>query len=770
MELRGQRKSGLLLGFLMTYSMNLLMLKAMYLEPPFSQVFIMSLLIWSTIYFIVCQHRHLKKIRFLLLSIIVFCLFSLLPKEILRIAFFNRPYVFQALTSTFRLINGPVIVEYILWYPKYLFGYTTDVPRSFDILFLITTFSLISVLYANLIVKKRRFIYFTIPIALFIFQWYRYIEGVSNLFNLYGAALILYYISTIYLERITKGDEKNSSFKHYKYRTLMGFGSIMVILTILTSNMVINVISLTKINERMNNVFPGVLGLRSEYTTARQSRFYFESTPYQPLGDRLGGSITQRDIMVMRVDSNLPLLYLRGRVKNIYTGYSWYSDGSENTNSRDSSFDVEGVTFEGDIERAEVTIYTDNILTSTVFLPYFPIEIEANGRRISYNEDLEMYFRRSFFRGIEGSYTIKSNLPKNRKGEFSIIDDREVKREKYLMLPDNLPSRIYWLAEEITKDYSTDYEKIKVLEKYLVENHTYSLTVPDIPEDRDFVDYFLFDERVGYCTYYASSLAVMGRLLGIPTRYVEGFLLPEEKGDSGFYEVKAERAHAWVEAYIEDIGWINLEPTAPYYVEEVLEEAEEDVSEGEVASGDLLNQSGLELEGLMEGDNFPVSEGDSIYNSHGENNNIAILMIISLIVIIGVRLIYLYYRDRRVFSKMDHRRCITRNYYVIISLYSFIKQLPFDSYSPLQFFEIINKNLVEIDISDDIIYIVNKAFYSNENIKGEEAENISELRFSVEKVVKRKIGRIKYLYHRYVLGDFYRKGDINGTLRKNTSP
>lgn len=770
MELRGQRKSGLLLGFLMVYSVNLLMLKAMYLEPPFYTVFIVNLLIWSITYFIVCQHKHLRKMRTLFLSIISFLIFSLIPQEILRLIFLYRPGISEALRNTSQLINGPKVIEFMLWYPRYMLGYTTDIPKTFDIVLLIITFSLISILYANLIIKKKKFIYFIIPIILFIFEWYRYIEGVSKLFNVYASAIILYYISTIYIDKISRVDKENSSFKYYKYKTLMYFGSAMVIITIFISNLIIGFVSLSTINEKMSDIFPGILGLRSEYKRAEQSKFSFGSTPYQPLGNRLGGSITEQDVLVMRVDSNMPLIYLRGRVNNIYTGYSWYSDSSEIVKTKASSFEVEGMEFVGEMERSEVTIYPDNILTSTVFLPYFPIEIEADGRRISYNEDLEMYFRRGFFKGVEGSYTIKSVLPKNKKGEINVIDGRDIKKEKYLQLPPNLPYRITWLSEEITRDYNTDYEKIKALENYLVENHTYSLNVSDIPEGEDFVDYFLFDDKVGYCTYYASALAVMGRTLGIPTRYVEGFILPEKRGDSGLYEVKAERAHAWVEAYIEDMGWINFEPTSPYYVEEIVEEVEEEILEDKtLEERDLIDQRRRDLQMLMEED-IPTAEGDFAYNPKGKNRNIDKLITMILIIIIATRFIYLYYRDKRIFSKIDHRRYIMKNYYVIISLYSFIEVLPFEQHSPLQFLKIVNKNLLAIDISDDIIYSVNKAFYSNENINPQEAEAMNELRISVERVVKQKIGKVRYLYHKYLLGDFYRKGDINGTLRKNTSP
>lgn len=771
MELRGQRKSGLLLGFLMVYSVNLLILKAMYLEFPFSKVFTINLAIWSIVYFIACQHRYLKKMRTLFIAMVSFFLVALLPEGILEVIFFSRSNVFEALRNASQLINSPKVVEFILWYPKFMFGYTIEIPKTFDTIFVITTFALISIGYANLIIKKKRFIYFILPITFFIFEWFRYVEGVSKLFNIYGAAIILYYISVIYIDKLSAVDRKNSSFKYYKYKTIMYFGSILVIVTIVTSNLIINAISLSNINDKMSDIFPGILELRSEYTKAKQSKFAFGNTPYQPLGNKLGGSIIEKDLLVMRVDSNIPLIYLRGRVNNIYTGYSWYSNNDEIIKSGSSSFEVDGVDFKGDLEMAEVTIYPDNILTSTVFLPYFPIDIEADRRNISYNSDLEMYFRRGFFRGVEGSYTIKSVLPKNRKGEINIIDERDIERDKYLQLPDNIPYRISWLAEEITKDYNTDYEKIKALEKYLVDNHTYSLTVSDIPEGKDFVDYFLFDDKKGYCTYYASALAVMGRTLNIPTRYVEGFVLPEERGESGFYEVKAERAHAWVEAYIDDKGWINFEATSPYYVEAIVKEVEEDSMEDEVVKErDLLDQRRRDLERLMGEEDIPIPEGDLVYNPNEKSINIDRLIVLILLIIIASRFIYLYYRNKKAFSKTNHRKYIMKNYYIIISLYSFIEGLPFEKYSPLQFFKIVNKNLLEIAVSDDIIYSVNKAFYSNENIDLEETNAINELRISLERVVKQKIGKGNYIYHKYLVGDIYRKGDINGTLRKNTSP
>jgi hypothetical protein len=66
--------------------------------------------------------------------------------------------------------------------------------------------------------------------------------------------------------------------------------------------------------------------------------------------------------------------------------------------------------------------------------------------------------------------------------------------------------------------------------------------------------------RRGYCEYYATAMAVMLRLRGIPTRFVEGFL-PGDRDARGVETVRRARAHAWVEVYFPEYGWVDFDPT-----------------------------------------------------------------------------------------------------------------------------------------------------------------------------------------------------------------
>ena len=137
-------------------------------------------------------------------------------------------------------------------------------------------------------------------------------------------------------------------------------------------------------------------------------------------------------------------------------------------------------------------------------------------------------------------------------------------RENYLDLPNTLPDRVRQLAFDITYEYETDYEKIRALQEFLIQ-FPYTLVPTPVPAYRDFVDYFLFDGQEGYCVYYASAMVVMSRAIGIPARYVEGFLLPAIRDPyTNFFTVTNRDAHAWAEIYFEGFGWLIVETTAPY--------------------------------------------------------------------------------------------------------------------------------------------------------------------------------------------------------------
>ena len=146
--------------------------------------------------------------------------------------------------------------------------------------------------------------------------------------------------------------------------------------------------------------------------------------------------------------------------------------------------------------------------------------------------------------------------------ESLLIRSKQI-AEEYTWISENTPESVIKLARAITHDCENDYEKVVAIQDYLRNNYQYTLSPSRVPEGRDFVEWFLNEDRRGYCTYYATSMTVMLRSLGIPARYVEGFVMPENHNDT-IYTITSRHAHAWVEVYFQGFGWLIFEPTPIY--------------------------------------------------------------------------------------------------------------------------------------------------------------------------------------------------------------
>jgi protein-glutamine gamma-glutamyltransferase len=131
-----------------------------------------------------------------------------------------------------------------------------------------------------------------------------------------------------------------------------------------------------------------------------------------------------------------------------------------------------------------------------------------------------------------------------------------------LQTPSSLDPRIPRLAEQVTASESNNYDKATAIEHYLRTHFTYTLQLPNRLH-RDPLANFLFERKQGHCEYFASSMAVMLRTLGIPSRVVNGFRTGEFNDVTSQYLVRASNAHSWVEAFFPGYGWISFDPTPP---------------------------------------------------------------------------------------------------------------------------------------------------------------------------------------------------------------
>jgi len=136
-------------------------------------------------------------------------------------------------------------------------------------------------------------------------------------------------------------------------------------------------------------------------------------------------------------------------------------------------------------------------------------------------------------------------------------------RRHYMEVPDIVPERVRDLTMEIIAYADNDFDRIMAIRDYLMQ-FSYTLEPIPVPQGVCFVDHFLFVGQVGYCTYFASAMAVMARIAGVPSRYVEGFVIPPSHEDMAEVTVTNLMAHAWVEVYLEGFGWITVEATPTY--------------------------------------------------------------------------------------------------------------------------------------------------------------------------------------------------------------
>ena len=160
-------------------------------------------------------------------------------------------------------------------------------------------------------------------------------------------------------------------------------------------------------------------------------------------------------------------------------------------------------------------------------------------------------------------YSAESRLDIH-EGRYVLAAEEGESIARYLQLPAATSTQLRQLAHEVTAEAYSDEQKALALETHLRSSYQYSFETIIPYQGVTPLDWFLFDEKRGHCEFFASAMVVMLRSVGVPARLATGFSLGEKNPVTGFYEVRALDGHAWVEAYIEGMGWMMFEPTAFY--------------------------------------------------------------------------------------------------------------------------------------------------------------------------------------------------------------
>lgn len=134
-----------------------------------------------------------------------------------------------------------------------------------------------------------------------------------------------------------------------------------------------------------------------------------------------------------------------------------------------------------------------------------------------------------------------------------------VKRQ-YLKVPKDMKQCLDTLNYKADKT-KTVLKNVEAVSSYLKKNYEYTYHPGLALQGNDPIIYFLKKHKKGFCSHYASAAVFMLRNAGVPARYVEGYKIRQDQWKIGRAQVTDYEAHAWVEIYLDHIGWVPVDVT-----------------------------------------------------------------------------------------------------------------------------------------------------------------------------------------------------------------
>jgi len=548
------------------------------------------------------------------------------------------------------------------------------------------------------------------------------------------------------------------------------------------------------------------------------SEFNISYSGYSEESKELGGNVVGIGKTVLKIQAGTKSTsagYLIGSVSDVYTGTRWDKSKLDSIEGKEEYFldyaelvcglsrvDASIIDEDQLIRRRNIEITYQNIKTKTLFYPLKSSRIDFYKKKkepnktyanIKFNSAVgmntnykcfyyEMNLRGEVFQSVlreQSRFSYKENknaldqeairLVEKKLFFFDNIDSirytgnlyellrkrAEMIRKQYTVLPDTLPTRVNELAVAITENYDNTYDKLKAIEEFL---HTYKYTISpgEVPEGEDFVDYFLFERKEGYCTSFATSMAILARCVGIPTRYVEGFTVNyKEREGMSTYIVKSSQAHAWAEAYIEGIGWIPFEATPTYFNQRYVAWKDKIYpAPASVGSGYDTNSNQDRLEELLN------KEGNVIIPL-GKSGNSFIKLLFGIVIFIAtiilvVLLLTVYYsllksKYRKAFIKADDSH---KMYMLFVQILRYFEQDGFEL-SPNETILILAKRVNHIYCAKEITFleiadIFMRFRYAETPVTNKELVQITTFHRGLEEKLRLEKGKLRMLLDHFL--------------------
>ncbi len=160
---------------------------------------------------------------------------------------------------------------------------------------------------------------------------------------------------------------------------------------------------------------------------------------------------------------------------------------------------------------------------------------------------------------------ILKDIELNDKGEYPLASEYQIDPayyQKCITFPTFLDKqKMLTLLASWVSPQQSPFETAIAAERHFQMDYTYGLKTSAVPSNEQPVEWFMYNNKVGHCEFFASAMALLLRAKGIPARVVTGYVSNEWNSGAEAFVIRQGDAHSWVEVYFDHYGWMTFDPT-----------------------------------------------------------------------------------------------------------------------------------------------------------------------------------------------------------------
>ncbi len=393
-----------------------------------------------------------------------------------------------------------------------------------------------------------------------------------------------------------------------------------------------------------------VIGPGGTETETSEGEFILDPGGNEDLRKTGNRNPSGREVMRVYTDYTGGSILIRGRSRGDFYGDVWYELPPAFLNDEKNLFSASGI-YDTDVISLNALGSTNRYSYHTMTIELVDAETSVNYRPPFSHHVTDDYF--DYF-GFYVPYSDSDLTQTKVEDEYTKTEAEYASLVRRYFLKYDRISSIENAVHSMNGIYSTSSlnEKINAVTAYLNNKASYTLTPGKTPSSYNFVDYFLVKNKKGYCVHFATAATLMFRALGVPARYVTGFVASEENYDAskGYISVTDANAHAWVEVYCDGFGWIPVDVTPGYGagyvppeetsapVESSEESSESEISE-ESSSAEESETSRVRPQPHTSSESPESSvetSSEVIGDTHGMGTGIKLLIISALLIVLAL--------------------------------------------------------------------------------------------------------------------------------------